>query len=433
MKNLDLIASAIANTFRSKTRTTLTILSIFVGAFTLTLTSGLGTGINSFIADTVSAVGASDVMTVTKPSEDTQRPLSDSSAPVEYDPDRVAAGAPGSSVIALTPSDIRTIEGIEGVETVEPQRSISADFVQFDSGTKFVASASSLASGQTTPLSDGAAPDDDSSALQVALPQSYVEPLGFGSGTEAIGKTVTIGITDGMRAQHLVKATVVGVTEESLASTMGSSLLVNQQLTNALFDAQNTGIPADQADRYSSANVTFASGSTDEQIDTLKQRISDAGFSGTTVADRLGMITTVIDGIVLVLNGFAIIALLAAALGIVNTLFMSVQERTREIGLMKAMGMGSNRVFGLFSLEATFIGFLGSALGAVVAIGAGTVISTVLSDTLLADLPGLHLIAFDPISIGSIILLVMVIAFLAGTIPAARAAKADPVDSLRYE
>ena len=83
------------------------------------------------------------------------------------------------------------------------------------------------------------------------------------------------------------------------------------------------------------------------------------------------MFKTVIDGIVLVLNAFAIIALLAASFGIVNTLFMSVQERTREIGLMKAMGMGNGRVFSLFSIEAAFIGFLGSAIGVVIAMLAG--------------------------------------------------------------
>jgi putative ABC transport system permease protein len=136
---------------------------------------------------------------------------------------------------------------------------------------------------------------------------------------------------------------------------------------------------------------------------------------------------------VLVLNAFAIIALLAASFGIVNTLFISVQERTREIGLVKAMGMGSGKVFGLFSLEAVFIGFLGSAIGVGIGMIAGTTISSVLSGALLADLPGLTIIAFDPLSIAGIILIVMGIAFLAGTLPAARAAKADPVESLRYE
>ncbi|MFD5863681.1 ABC transporter permease [Agromyces sp. NPDC127015] len=433
MKALDLIGSAVSNTFRSKTRTILTILSIFIGAFTLAITSGLGTGINNYIDDTVSGVGASDAMTVTKTTENAGDPLAGGGEPAEYDPDAVSAGIPGMTVTALTPDDIETIEGIDGVLSVDAQRNINPDFIQFDDGTQYVASVGALVAGQTTVLADGSAPDDDATEYEVALPQAYVEPLGFDSDADAIGQTVTIAITDAVRTQHTIDATVVGVTEEALASPTGSSILINTALTDTLFDAQSTGIPADEADRYSSATVWFDPDASADDIEALKERLADAGFTGTTIDDQLGTITTVIDGIVLVLNAFAIIALLAAAFGIVNTLYMSVQERTREIGLMKAMGMGSGKVFGLFSLEATFIGFLGSAIGAVIAIAAGTGLSSVLSQTLLADLPGLTLIAFDPASIVGIILLVMAIAFLAGTLPAARAAKADPVDSLRYE
>ncbi|GEL45053.1 permease [Cellulomonas hominis] len=433
MKTPDLIASAVSNTFRAKTRTSLTILSIFIGAFTLTLTNGLGTGINSYIDDTVSGVGASDAMTVTKTSESSVDPFGGGGGPAEYDPDAVAAGIAGMTVTALTPQDVATIGSIEGVERVEAQRNLTPDFVQLGDGTRYVASVGSLVAGQTTLLAEGDEPDDASEDLQVALPQAYVEPLGLGSDSDAVGRTITIGITDALRTQHRVEATVVGVTEEALASPTGSSLLVNAALTDALFEAQSTGIPADEADRYSQAAVWFDPDATDAEIDALQDRLADAGFTGITIDDQLGMITTVIDGIVLVLNAFAVIALLAAAFGIVNTLFMSVQERTREIGLMKAMGMGSGRVFGLFSLEATFIGFLGSAIGAVLAIIAGTGISTVLGDTVLADLPGLTLIGFDAASIAGIVVLIMAIAFLAGTLPAARAARADPVESLRYE
>jgi putative ABC transport system permease protein len=152
-----------------------------------------------------------------------------------------------------------------------------------------------------------------------------------------------------------------------------------------------------------------------------------------TRADQLGTFQSVIDAIVMVLNAFAVISLLAAGFGIVNTLLMSVQERTREIGLMKAMGMGGGKVFGLFSLEAVFIGFLGSAIGVGIGMIAGTLVGNALGSSLFADLAGLNLIAFDPLSITVIILIVMGIALLAGTLPAARAARADPIESLRYE
>ncbi|GAA2011086.1 ABC transporter permease [Microbacterium ulmi] len=432
----DLVTSAVSNTFRSKTRTILTILAIFVGAFTLTITNGLGTGINRFIADTVSSIGAEDVMTVTKTPDAATGGLP-SNDPVEYDPDAIGSGRPGpggfgGTVTAMTTADLDTLEGIDGVLRVEAAKSVSPDFIQHDGGTRWVIGVGNLIPGQTAQLAAGTTPDLDADQLQIAIPVSFVEPLGFDSADDAIGQTVTIAISDAVRTQHTVEATIVGVAEETFVGG-GASALPNDALTDALFSLQNTGVPLDQQDRFASASVWFDPDATADQVDDLASALADAGFTGTTVADQLGAFTSIIDAIVLVLNAFAIIALLAASFGIVNTLLMSVQERTREIGLMKAMGMGSGRVFTLFSLEAVFIGFLGSAIGAGIAMLVGGVVSRALANGLFADLPGLTLIAFDPVSIAVIILVVMGIAFLAGTLPAARAAKADPVESLRYE
>jgi len=433
MKTLDLIGSAASNTFRSKTRTILTILAIFVGAFTLTITNGLGTGINQYIDDTVTSIGAEDVMMITVASDADGT----SSGPTEYDPDAVSSGAfgPGEAqtVVALTEDDLDTIADIDGVLSVSATKSISPDWIQLGDGTQYVSTVGGLVPGQTVLLAAGAAPDANTDALELNLPASYVESLGFADADATIGESITIAVTDAERNQHLVEATIVGVAEESIAAPGAGGLVVNSALTDTLYAAQTIGIPADQQGLFARATIRFDPVATDAEITELKANLADAGFAGSTVADQLGTVKTVIDAIVLVLNAFAIIALLAASFGIVNTLFMSVQERTREIGLMKAMGMGSGKVFGLFSLEAVFIGFLGSAIGVGIGMIAGTTISSVLSGALLADLPGLTIIAFDPLSIAGIILIVMGIAFLAGTLPAARAAKADPVESLRYE
>ena len=433
MRTPDLITSAIANTFRSKTRTILTILAIFVGAFTLTITNGLGTGINRYIDDTVGAIGASDVLTVTKPAADA---ATASDGPAEYDPDSIEGaqqGPPGTSatLTALTPDDLTALGEIDGVLRAQATKSISVDYIQHSDGTRYVIGMGSFVPGQSIQLSEGTEPDQDSSELQVVIPESFVEPLGLDSARDAIGQTVTIAVSDAERTQHLVDATVTGVSEETL--TGGTNAVPNEALTDALFDAQNVGVPEDQQDRFAQASVWFDADSTDQQITELKDRISDAGYTSTTVADQLGTFKAVIDAIVLVLNAFAVIALLAASFGIVNTLLMSVQERTREIGLMKAMGMGSGKVFGLFSLEAIFIGFLGSAIGVGIGMLVGGAVSSALAGGLFADLAGLTLIAFDPLSVAVIILAIMGIAFLAGTLPALRAAKADPVESLRYE
>lgn len=433
MKTADLLRAGIANTFRSRARTTLTVLAIFVGAFTLTITSGLGTGINRYITDTVSGIGASDVITVTKAGDTAFDPTD--TGPREYDPDSVMTGeGPAiSSVTLMTDADIDAIGDVDGILRVEPVTSVRLDYIQHQDGTRYVASLGGIIPGQTVQLAAGAEPDDDSSTMEATIPVSYVEPLGFADAADAIGQTLAVALTDGTFEQHTVQVEIVGVAEEALAAPGGASLIANHALEDELYQLQSIGLPADQLDRWAQATAWFDETLDQTQIDELKQRLADAGFSGTTTADQLGAFTTVIDTIVLILNAFAAIALLAAGFGIVNTLLMSVQERTREIGLMKAMGMSSGRVFALFSTEAVFIGFLGSAIGVAVAMAVGTAISSLLAGALLSGLPGLTIIAFDPVTIAVTILVIMAVAFLAGTLPAARAAGKDPVEALRYE
>ena len=423
MRTVDIIASAIRNSFRSRLRTSLTVIAIFIGAFTLTITSGLGTGINNYIDTQLGSIGADDVMTVTT----TVETSAVSDGPTEYDPDAASAiaadGPPGMTVVALTPDDLIAMRAIDHVTSAEAALSVSPDFIAYDGGTKYELSVSSLSAGIAVDLVAGDSFDASSPEPELVLTSDYVEPLGYASNEDAVGSTVAVAITDPTGEQHVVEATVAGVQEPSL---LGSSIVLNDALTSELHDLQTAGAASDSFGR---AIVRFDP----EFTDAVKADLADAGYTGTTVADTLGTFKSVIDGIILVLNAFAVIALIAAGFGIINTLLMSVQERTREIGLMKAMGMASGRIFALFSIEAVFIGFLGSAIGAVAAMGVGAAISGVLANGLLSGLAGLQLVAFTPLSILSVLLLVMGIAFLAAVLPASRAARQSPIDSLRYE
>jgi len=429
MKAVDIIKTAIGNSFRSRLRTSLTVIAIFIGAFTLTITNGLGAGINNYIDSQVASIGAPDVMNVTKPVEATD----DSTGPKPYepsDPSEVSSGRPGGSVLALTDDDLDSIRAIDGITAVEPLVAVSPDYVEYGDAGKFQLSVSPLSAGVKIELAAGSAFTDGTDENEIVLPTTYIDTLGFSSNKDAVGKTVTIGITNALREQTTVEATVVGVQEPTL---FGASPSLNEPLTTALYDAQNVGIPEDSTNQYGSATAHFDADSTDAQVAQIKRDLVDAGYAGTTVADQIGTFQSVIDGIILVLNAFAVIALLAAGFGIINTLLMSVQERTREIGLMKAMGMSGGRIFALFSTEAVFIGFLGSAIGAGVAMLVGGVISRVLANGLLKDLAGLQILTFTPAAIGTVLLLVMGIAFVAAVLPASRAARQSPIDSLRYE
>lgn len=427
MKIADVVGTAFRNAFRSRLRTSLTVLAIFIGAFTLSLTNGLGTGVNRYLDDTVASVGVDDVMTVTKTNEDAPT----DGGPTEYDPNQIEAdGPPGTTTTALTDDDIDTIADVDGVLSVDPTKSVLADYVQHDDGTKYQLAISQFVPGMEVELAAGQQVDLDAADPELVLPESYVEPLGLGSDADAVGQTVTLAVTDGTGKQVTTDATVVGIAEPGVVTMSGA--IPNDVLTETLYDLQTTGAPEAETARYAQASVSFDAAAGEEATTALQDRLEDAGYTGSTLEDQLGALTSVIDGIVLVLNGFAVIALIAAGIGIVNTLFMAVQERTREVGLMKAMGLSSGRVFSLFSIEAVVIGLIGSAVGVLGAIGVGQVVNSVAGD-LLVDLPGLTLVAFDPVSVATVVLGVMVIAFLAGTLPALRAARQDPISSLRYE
>ena len=426
MKAIDVVGTAFRNAFRSRLRTTLTVLAIFIGAFTLSLTNGLGTGVNRYLDDTVASVGVDDVMTVTKTNEDAPT----DGGPIEYDPNQIEADPSGETTTALTADDIDTIADVDGVLSVDPTRNVMADYVQHEDGTKYQLSLSQVVPGMEVELASGQQVDLDAADPEIVLPESYVEPLGLGSNSEAVGQNVTLAVTDGTGEQVKTDATVVGVAEPGVVTMSGA--IPNDVLTQELYDLQTTGVPEAETERYAQASVTFDATAGEDATTALRDRLEDAGFTASTLEDQLGAITSVIDGIVLVLNGFAVIALIAAGIGIVNTLFMAVQERTREVGLMKAMGLSSGRVFSLFSIEAVVIGLIGSAVGVLGAIGVGQLVNSVAGD-LLVDLPGLTLVAFDPVSVATVVLGVMAIAFLAGTLPALRAARQDPISSLRYE
>ena len=430
MKLLDLTRAAVGNTFRSKTRTTLTVIAIVIGAFTLTTTSAIGTGVSSYIDNQIGAFGAPDVFTVTKTADDA---TSETEGPVPYDPGKAANGSDGGAQFEaphLTPDDLDVIRQVDGVTDVSAVQHLSPRYVEYGGNGKFellvnvdgVLVNPDLASGRQLA---GTSPES-----QILLVTSYVDSLGFSDAEAAVGERVSIGVADYTGTVHEVQATVAGVLHKTL---LASGAAVNNALADELHRVQSIGAPADASDHSVQARANFDASWDEERVDELKDDLADLGYTAKTVADDIGVLQTVVSGIVSVMNAFAIIALIAAGFGIINTLLMSVQERTREIGLMKAMGMGRGRIYALFSLEAIFIGFLGSVIGAAAAIGVGGVANGLVKGTVLADLEGLQVLRFELVPVAAIILLVMGIAFLAGTLPARKASRQNPIDALRYE
>ncbi|MDA9470703.1 ABC transporter permease [Enterococcus sp. 5H] len=427
MKISDILKSASSNLMRNKGRTILTIVAIFIGAFTIALTTGVNIGVNDYIDKQVGSVGGENQIFVQPKMEVS---MGNSDEPAKYDPDKKTSSMQQQQM--LDDKDIEKIQDVKGVKDVSPVRSAAIDYIEGNNGEKYVFSATMTMDDMNIDLETGKKVSQKSSDYEINLAPEYVKSLGFKSSEDAIGKTVKLGASSSLEGkEEIVEAKIVGVRNTSLIQ--GGMSLMNSALIDKLVSINEQGLPDNLKNKYGMVVAEADKNSSKEEINAIKERLSDAGFSSSTVEDEIGMIRNVINAITGVLTMFGAIALLAASFGIINTLYMSVQERTREIGLMKAMGLGSGKVFMIFSVEAALIGFLGSVLGILGAMGVGALVNQAAADSFLKELTGFTLIQFSAPYSAVIILVIMLIAFLAGTLPARRAAKLDPIESLRYE
>ena len=413
MKFRDILKSASTNLMRNKGRTVLTIIAIFIGAFTIALTTGVNIGVNDYIDKQVGSVGGANQLFIQPKME---MNVGNGTEPSKYNPEKKTSTIQQQSMLAE--KDIEKIKKI--------------DYIKGADKHKYVFSATSALDEMTIDLAAGRKVSQTSQDFEINLSPEYVKALGYTSSKAAVGETVQLGISSSLKGQEqVIEAKIVGVRNASVIQN-GLSLM-NKALIDKVVSINQADLPEHLKNQYAMIIAEVKKDSTPEQIKDIKKDLDKAGYLATTVEDEIGMIRNIINAITGVLTMFGAIALLAASFGIINTLYMSVQERTREIGLMKAMGLSNGKVFTIFSVEAALIGFFGSILGILGAVGVGNLVNRLATDSFLKALTGFKLIQFSLPSSLTIILVIMFIAFLAGTLPARRAAKLDPIESLRYE
>ena len=142
-------------------------------------------------------------------------------------------------------------------------------------------------------------------------------------------------------------------------------------------------------------------------------------FYTNTVADEMGSIDSLMGGLSMAVGGIAAISLLVGGIGIMNIMLVSVTERTREIGIRKALGARTRDVL----IESAILSALGGIIGVLLAVSLVTAGGAALGLPVVIK-PGIILLA---VSFSA------VVGIFFGIYPASKAAKADPIDALRYE
>lgn len=182
---------------------------------------------------------------------------------------------------------------------------------------------------------------------------------------------------------------------------------------------------------YSQIKIEVDSAS---NLDSVRRQIEAMGYTTSSVADTVSQINSLFATLRTVLILLGLMALLVASLGMFNTLTVSLMERTREVGLMKAMGMKSYEVKDLFMAESLIMGLCGGVLGIILGFILGKILSLVLSCFSVFKGLGFINISYIPFSFILIILfLSLIIGIITGIYPAKRSTKISALNALRYE
>lgn len=426
MKIIDIARRAGRGLKQAKARTALTSLAISVGAFTIILSLALGTGVRAFINNVVTG-NINERAIMISPKVDAEN---DPSRPQKYSQDSNVQYYGKMAVTYLKQADIDKILKIKGVESVTPYYQVSPKYITRQGQDKYLLNIA--VNNGIIKLSLAAGRDVDISRHDVVLAEEYLNVLGFKNAQDAIGKSVSLamGDTANSKDEKLFEYKVVGVSKKSDLSAMSSGatggIYLSVEDLKELYDYSYGG--ASDYGIFYELDILVKDGF---NTDDVKQRLVDAGYEATTIQDMMSLIFQFINVLQGILIGFGALAILTSVFGIINTQYISVLERTQQIGLMKALGMRRRDVGRLFKLEAAWIGFFGGSIGAGLAIAAGTVANPYVSE--LLKIGDNDLIIFDPLSVVAVILGLIVVSVISGILPARKASKLDPIVALRTE
>ncbi len=205
----------------------------------------------------------------------------------------------------------------------------------------------------------------------------------------------------------------------------GSTIYMSLDAFNRLDPASTISPSIVFVKTYTKEDVTDAA----EKIKKdLERKYGEKSFTVYSSDQILEQINQILSLITIFLAGVGGISLIVGGIGIMNAMITSVMERTKEIGVMKALGASNNKILTIFVLEAGFIGGIGGIVGIIVGYALASVIAVVGTAT------GFNLVAYFgmEITIGAFIFS-MLVGMVSGIIPAIRAAQLDPVNALRYE
>ena len=395
--DFELVTNALRNLKRQGIRTFFTLLGVIIGVAAIVALLSIGTGLNVAVNEAFEAIGSNMII--------------------------IYAGNPMSmsgSNIEITDDDIKRVENISGVDRVIGY---------------YVTEGTIEYGGERRPIMVIGTDAEKSGILE------DTGLIGINEGVLPINNSLTAavigdGVANDLFSKKLTMRKEFKINDETF-KVVG---IMNKQQQYA-GDPENrnnivwitlTGFK--KLDPKATPLEIIATVKNNEDIDKIVEnrglfwKYGKRTIYVASSEQMLEIINQIYGLITTVLVGIASISIIVGGIGIANAMIASVMERTKEIGIMKAIGASDNKILVMFLLEAGFIGVVGGIIGITLGYGISLLISYV------AALSGLKLQTnFSLEIIIGALLFSMIVGMVSGYFPAKKAAKLDPVEALRYE
>ena len=423
----DQIRTAVSNVGRRKLRSALASLGVVVGTLTIVIMVSLAAGVRQQINQQFASIGL-DRLTV-NPAGGGRGGF----GPPGFDPGGFAPGSSRKKII--TAQDVARWKQSPGVVQIIPEVNLPGSVgleLKWNGTNQAVHMASS--GGMRTaffqePPKAVAGSLELPEAGGIVLSQGTAKAFGIASNNfaDVIGRNVetVLRTSRGETQSYILR--VQGVSQER-SRDIQVSIADRAAMKNWWFNSTN----ALEREGYDSvairaADVTHAS--------ALTAQLKHEGFQVQSLEIVVEVANRIVTAITLMFTLIGGIALLVATIGIANTMVMAIYERTREIGILKAMGASRGEIRQMFMMEAGFIGLIGGVIGLLL----GWLIGLGLNQAIhiysrYRELPvhGDFFVVTLTLALG-VILFATFIGLVAGLLPAQRAAKLDPLQALRHE